>query len=75
MPVARLTSKGQITIPKEVRDRLGLRAGDGVEFVEDETGVRIRKERRESPFDRWVGYLGGLDGLTTDEIIEEMRGR
>ena len=33
-PAAKLTSKGQLTIPKRVRERLGLRKGDEVEFVE-----------------------------------------
>ena len=33
MALAKLTSKGQVTIPKAVRDSLGLHAGDKVEFV------------------------------------------
>ena len=39
MATAVVTSKGQITIPKAVRDRLGVDSGDRVEFVELEKGV------------------------------------
>lgn len=39
MAAAVITSKGQITIPKSVRDRLGVGTGDRVEFVEVENGV------------------------------------
>lgn len=39
MATAVVTSKGQITIPKAVRERLGVDAGDRVEFVETENGV------------------------------------
>lgn len=34
--VAKLTAKGQITLPKEVRERHGLKAGDRVEFIEQD---------------------------------------
>jgi antitoxin PrlF len=39
MPTATITSKGQITLPKEVRDALGVAAGDRVEFVAEPTGA------------------------------------
>jgi AbrB family looped-hinge helix DNA binding protein len=39
MPTATITSKGQITLPKEVREALGVGTGDRVEFVAEEKGV------------------------------------
>lgn len=39
MTTATVTSKGQITIPREVREALGIGAGDRVEFVAEEKGV------------------------------------
>ena len=39
MPTAKVTSKGQITLPKEVREALGVSPGDRVEFVAEEKGA------------------------------------
>jgi antitoxin PrlF len=39
MTTATITSKGQVTIPKDVRTRLGIDTGDRVEFVEIQDGV------------------------------------
>jgi antitoxin PrlF len=39
MPTATLTSKGQITVPKAVRDELHLRPGDTIDFVRDPAGA------------------------------------
>ena len=39
MSTATITSKGQVTIPKDVRSRLGIGTGDRVEFVEIQDGV------------------------------------
>lgn len=41
MAEATLTSKGQVTIPKSVRETLGLKEGDRVDFVETEQGVLL----------------------------------
>lgn len=41
MTIATLTSKGQLTVPKAVRDALGLVTGDRVQFVEQDGGFRL----------------------------------
>lgn len=50
MPRAKLISKGQLTIPQGVRDRLGLEAGDRIDFVADPLGayriVPVRQDVR-----------------------------
>jgi antitoxin PrlF len=50
--VAKLTSKGQTTIPREVRDKLALRPGDVIAFEIEGDVVRLRKVE---PLD--LGYL------------------
>jgi antitoxin PrlF len=43
MPTATLTSKGQLTLPKLIRDRLRVRPGDAVDFVVTESGdIQVR---------------------------------
>jgi antitoxin PrlF len=69
-----LTSKGQITLPVEVRRRLGLKTGDRIEFVEDDAGFRLQKCVTDSPFRKYRGYLTHLAGQTTDELLDELRG-
>lgn len=70
-----MTSKGQVTIPKEIRERLGLRPGDELEFLEERGLTVIRKEIGESPFKQYRGYLKHLAGRDSDDVVDEMRGR
>lgn len=72
---AKITSKGQVTIPKDVRERLGLRPGDEIEFVEDCGGFRLQKHLPESPFRHYRGQLKHLAGRDPDELVEQMRDR
>jgi AbrB family looped-hinge helix DNA binding protein len=46
MTTATMTSKGQMTLPKSVRDRLGLQAGDRVEFIETRQGFLVLPLKR-----------------------------
>jgi AbrB family looped-hinge helix DNA binding protein len=68
-----ISSKGQVTVPKKVRDHLGLRAGTTVEFELTDGGVILRKGHRgERPVDRVRGVL--TRRRRTDDLIDEMRG-
>jgi len=74
MIVAKVTSKGQITLPKKVRDRLGVHPGEDVGFEEKEGVVVITKAVTKSPFDKWVGKLAKLEGQKSDDLVKELRG-
>lgn len=75
METSRMTIKGQVTIPKTFRDRLGLHPGDAVEFVEEADGVRLKKLVSRSPFARYRGYLTHLTDQDPDALIEALRGK
>lgn len=74
MVVAKITSKGQITIPKKVRERLGVHPGEDVGFEEKDGMIFIKKAVKKSPFDRWVGKLRHQKGKKADDIIRDLRG-
>ena len=58
-----LTSKGQITVPKPIRERLGLKQGDRVEFVAESRRTVVRRARRkENVFAKYAGALGTFKG-------------
>ena len=78
----RVTEKGQVTIPKDVRDRLGIVAGSEVDFVADDKGARLvvvarSAEDEKIDFDAWLRSVSGTfdtGGMTTDEYMEWLRG-
>ena len=72
----RLTSKGQVTIPQAVRERLGLTPGTEVEFEIVGDAVRVRRAPRQTRGRALVGRLRGAATvrLTTDEILRHTRG-
>jgi antitoxin PrlF len=56
-----ISSKGQVTLPQEVRQRLGLKQGDRVEFVLERGKTVMRPARKEvNPFAAFVGSLGSF---------------
>jgi AbrB family looped-hinge helix DNA binding protein len=75
----RITSKGQVTIPVEIRERAGLLPGTEVDVELDGSTVRIVRAvnpRRETRAQRVVRRLwgSGTVRMTTDEIMALMRG-
>jgi antitoxin PrlF len=59
-----LTSDGQLTVPREVRERLRLKANDKVAFTVDEESVRI--ESADSDLESLIGSLPALPGASAD---------
>lgn len=67
-----VSEKGQVTIPKQLRDRLGIRPGEVLEFEEDDGRLVAVKQQRRAPLDLVYGILQGVG--TTDELMTELRG-
>lgn len=74
MAKTKITSKGQVTIPKEIRERLGVKPGDELEFVEEDGVFRLRKRLNAAPLKKYRGYLKSLADRDPDELVKEMRG-
>jgi antitoxin PrlF len=73
-----VTRKGQVTIPKQVRDRLGINPGSKVDFEVAEDGRAFlrrvgKRVVKPSRFERMRGTA--TSGLTTDEIMALTRDR
>jgi antitoxin PrlF len=70
-----ITRKGQVTIPKSIRDLLDLHPGSLVDFERDRDGRIILKKvgaEQQSRFARFRGHAG--KGMTTDELMALTRG-
>ncbi len=67
-----VSEKGQVTIPKPLRDRLGLEPGQVLDFREEDGRLVAVKLPREDPVASVFGIVEL--GCRTDEIMEELRG-
>jgi len=68
-----LAERGQMVIPKEARDALGLKAGSKLQ-IRLEDGRLVIEKKVQLDLSRWVGCAVD-DGLTTNEALAELRGR
>ncbi len=73
--MATVTRKGQVTLPKAVRDVLGLVPGSEVEFTVEADHVVLRRRIPAAALQRWQGYLRDkLPAPSVDETMELLRG-
>lgn len=69
----RVTTKGQVTIPKEIRDALGIEPGDEIAFEKVDSGYKIQKKEPTTadgadPFEKYRGSAN-----SDDTMVERMR--
>lgn len=69
---SRVSEKGQVTIPKQLRLRFGIRPGEEVAFREQDGRIVLEKVAVASRFEEFYGILPSEQ--STDEFIEELRG-
>ena len=70
----RLTTKGQVTIPLNIRKKLGLTSHSEVEFVEEKGRVIVKKSRKGQPTPRFRALRGRANvRMTTEEILRLTR--
>lgn len=77
----RVTSKGQVTIPKDIRRRHDIRAGSEIEFVEKGADVVVRRKSggtggERAAFAQYLDRVTGVVniGMSTDDFMRLMRG-
>ncbi len=71
---ARVSEKGQVTIPKALRDRLGIRTGDVLEFETDRGLLVATRAADADQVDAVYGILRGRLGGGTDSFLRRTRG-
>ena len=69
MKTSQLTVKGQITLPKEIRERFRLRPGDRVALEPEADGIKVRPVRR-TILD-WAGRLRSPERALSDDAIRQ----
>ncbi len=70
MTQARITSKGQITVPKEIRERLGVEPGDSLDFLFEQDRLEVKPIKR-----RKLAEFRGIFRVPKAYSFEEERAR
>ena len=76
MPTSTVTSKGQVTIPKAIRDRLGLEEGDKLEFtLDDRERIVARPRRAAGRVEGILRQYARAEPVTIEEMNRAVRER
>lgn len=68
-----ISEKGQVTLPKPLRDRLGIKPGDRLDFTEEDGHIVVSKTTdKQDPIGMVYGILSL--GESTDEVLRGLRG-
>jgi AbrB family looped-hinge helix DNA binding protein len=70
----KVTQKGQVTIPHQIRSLLSIKTGDEVIFQIDKEKVLLEKKASIKNIKKYIGFLSHLTGRRTEDIIYELRG-
>ena len=75
MEVSRISSKGQVTIPKAIREQLKLTEGDRVAFIEENGKIIITKASLVALKDLQQSLSAEADekGITEEELLDELK--
>ncbi len=71
----RITSKGQITIPQDIRNKFGFLPGMEVDVIAEGNKALIVKSRRENRFLKWLGRGKRRSKAEVDRMVDKIRGR
>ena len=71
----RITSKGQITIPQEIRNRFGFIPGTDVDIIVEGSKALIVKTKHENQFMKWLGRGQKTNRKDLDHMVDQVRGR
>ena len=74
MELAKVTSKGQVTIPVEIRKKLGIKNGEKVLFIEDAGRIYMMNSSMEALREAQIAFKGEAErlGLKNDDDVMEM---
>lgn len=71
---AKVSQKGEVTIPKEFRDQLGISEGTLLEMTSSDGKLILEKKATEDPFNKWTGRGKLPDGFkSVDDYLKFIR--